>query len=53
MDPSIAVAYANRGIAYTFLGMDDQAEADIEQAIALGVNRVQIETSVDQVKQMR
>ena len=53
LDPNLAEAYVNRAMAYTFLGMDDQAQADIEQAITLGISRVLIETRVEQAKQMR
>jgi tetratricopeptide (TPR) repeat protein len=35
LDPNIANAYANRGIAYAHLGEIDKAIADYEKALAL------------------
>ena len=35
LDPNMAMANVNIGLAYTLLSMDDLAQADIEQAITL------------------
>lgn len=53
LDPRAANAYFNRALGYTFLGMDDQARADIEQAVSLGVDRETIEGQVEMVKEIR
>ena len=53
LDPNLAEAYANRACAYTFLGMDDLSQTDVEQAVKLGIDRVLIETMIEQIKQIR
>ena len=53
LDPNLDLAYANRALAYTILGMDTEAEQDIETAVQLGIDREILEGVVEQVKQMR
>ncbi len=44
---------AIRALAYTFVGMDEKAEQDIDRAIELRVDRALLKQMVRQVKQAR
>ena len=48
-----ALAYINRGLAYTQLGMDAEAQQDIERAVELGFARGAVESSIAEAKSQR
>ena len=53
LDPQEALAYANRALLYTLLGNDVDAERDAERAIELGLDRVGLESAIEEVKRQR
>ena len=53
LDPQLAVAYTNRAEAYTLLGMDTDAQRDLDRAVELGVERVPLERKIEDLKKQR
>jgi len=53
LSPKYAEAYVNRALAYVFLGMDDDAQYDIERALELGIDRAALEAQIEFIKMMR
>ena len=53
LNPKLAVAYANRGIARTHLHKDLEAQQDIERAIELGADHAELERIIKEIKQQR
>ena len=53
LDPQIPGAYLNRAWAYTLLKRDREAQADIERAVELGIDRGLAQMIVEQGKQLR
>ena len=53
LNPQIPGAYLNRAWAYTLLGRDREARADIEMAVELGVDPDLAQMIVMQGKQLR
>lgn len=47
------IQWINRALAYTLVGMDVEAQRDIDQAVELGVDRVRLEGMVEQAKKAR
>ena len=52
-NPQYASAYAARAVAYTYLYMDNQAQADIEKAFELAVDRATLEEVIELAKSQR
>ena len=52
-DPLYADAYAQRALAYTLLVKDKLAKRDIDQAVELGVDRVELEADIQELKEKR
>ena len=50
LDLQLAFAYANRALAYASLGMNAEAQQDIERAIELGFDRGDLESAIAEVK---
>ena len=46
INPTYAKGYLVRANAYAKLGMKAQSQADIDQAVALGIDRAKAETSI-------
>lgn len=46
-------AYANRALAYTFLGRDTEARNDVGKAVELGADRAELEKEIDEIKSRR
>ena len=53
LDPELPLSYAIRARVYTLLGKDDEAQADIELAVALGMDRIFLERAVEELKRQR
>ena len=53
IDPLYADAYAGRALAYTLLVKDRVAKLDIERAVELGVDRVELEAAIREAKKQR
>jgi tetratricopeptide (TPR) repeat protein len=53
IDPSYADAYVDRALAYTILEKDKAAEFDIERAVELGIERVELEAAIQELKNQR
>ena len=53
IDPMYKDAYADRALAYTLLGKDKVAELDIDRAVELGFNRVELEEAIRDLKKQR
>ena len=53
LDPQIAISYANRALAYTRLGKDQEAQLDVARAVELGISRAELETEIAKVKARR
>ena len=51
--PQFATAYVNRAVSYTLLGMDAEAQEDIERAIELGFDRGVVESAIAEAKRNR
>ena len=47
------MVYGNRAVANTLLGNDSEATEDVEQAIALGIDRAGLEEEVEAFKMLR
>lgn len=47
------MAYGNRALVYTMLGMDAEAEEDINRAVELGGDRTYLEWEVEKLKEQR
>ena len=50
LDAEFTDAYAKRGIARALLGEDEDAQEDIDKAVALGADREAIQTEIDRLK---
>ncbi len=53
LDPQNVLAYANRALSYTLLGNDVDAERDAKRAIQLGIDRVALESEIEEAKKQR
>ena len=53
LSPLDTPAYANRAIAYALLGLDTQAQDDIDRAIEVGADRTVLEEYIDESKRLR
>ena len=52
-DPLYADAYTGRAMAYTFLAKDALAKLDIDRAVELGVDRVELEGVIQELEKQR
>ena len=52
-DPLYADAYTGRAMAYTFLEKDTLAKLDIDRAVELGVERVELEGMIQELEKQR
>ena len=50
LDAEFTDAYVKRGIAYALVGDDEDAQRDIDKAVALGADREAIQNEIDQLK---
>ena len=50
LDAEFTDAYVKRGIAHAVLGDDEDAQEDIDKAVALGADRQEIQDELDQLK---
>ena len=53
IDPLYADAYADRALAYTLLAKDKVAKVDSDRAVELGVDRVELEGAIQELKKER
>ena len=53
IDPLYAEAYAGRALAYTLLEKDKVAELDMDRAVELGLDRVDLENTIRELKDRR
>ena len=53
LSPRLAVAYANRAIAYTLLNLDPRADDDVTQAIGLGYDARLLITTIEELTARR
>lgn len=53
IDPIYFTAYADRALAYTHMGQDEAAKRDIDRAVELGVDRVELEGAIQELKNQR
>ena len=53
VDPSYVDAYADRALAYTLLKKDKAAELDIDRAVELGVDRIELAAAIQELKSQR
>ena len=51
--PKYGAVYANRAFTYTMLGLDTQASADVELAVANGVDRENLEQQIRGAQRLR
>ena len=53
IDPLYADAYADRALTYTLLAKDKVAKLDSDRAVELGVDRVELEGAIQELKKQR
>ena len=53
LDPELAEPYANRLLAHTLLGMDAEAQQNIERPVELGIDRASLEKAIEKLKRQR
>ena len=53
LDPGFANAYRDRALAYTMLGKDPEASADVARAVELGVDSNSLNNAIKEVKRLR
>ena len=53
LNPDLPLSYAIRARALTLLGNDQGAQEDVDSAVALGMDRMQLETAIEEIRQAR
>ncbi len=53
LDPQLAFAFANRALAYTYLGRDLEAQRDTKRGIELGLDRGILESAIQKAQRNR
>ena len=53
LDSQFAIAYHNRALAYTYLGRDDDAQADVERGTELGLDPDPLLAKINEVRNAR
>ncbi len=53
LDPQLALAYANRAVAYTLLGRDAEAQQDVDRAVVLGIDPAALRSEIERLRQLR
>ena len=53
LNAQLPLSYAIRARALTLLGNDQVAQEDVESAVALGMDRTQLETAIEEIRQAR
>ena len=53
LDSEFAFPFADRAIAYTLLGDDDEAQQDVDRAVGLGFGRGRLDGEIEEIKRQR
>ena len=53
INPEHALSYRSRALAYTMLGLDAEAEVDLNQATNLGVDGNTLTAAIEEIKGSR
>jgi tetratricopeptide (TPR) repeat protein len=53
LDPRFSLVYSNRALAYTYLGRDEEARADVDRGTELGLDPSPLIAKLEEVKNNR